>query len=203
MIVDNFDILTPFIRFGDNRENIILVLLLKRSKDGHKVSGPSKNRTIKSYHFQSLEQFEKQQDEIRALCNEFKCRAYICLNPKPVLNVLFSLQGQCIEHIREMVHGGQCVSLKGILDSAVAKSGGDVNTWWVVDIDTNDIEEIAKYREIIDGARSGHDKNIIMTVDTAHGKHFITHPFDTRVLEGSGIEIKKECLTLLYANVIE
>lgn len=202
MIVDNFDKLLPLCRFDKDKQNIIMVWLVQRNKDGHSVNGKNKNRTIKSYHFQSAEQFEHSREEIMSLCNEFHCRAYVSLNPKPIINVLFTLQGLCIERIRQTMATKQGISLKGMLDSAVMKTGGDGDKWWVVDVDTTSDNEVYKHRQLIENARSGHEYNIIATIPTLHGSHFITYPFDVRVLEGTGIEVKKNCLTLLYANIM-
>lgn len=202
MIVDNFDKIIPLCRFDKDKQNIVLVWLVQRNKDGHSVNGKNKNRTIKSYYFQSAEQLEHSREEIMSLCSEFHCRAYISLNPKPIINVLFTLQVLCIEHIRQMMVTKQGISLKGMLDSAVAKTGGDGDKWWVIDVDTTSDSEVYKYRQLIENARSGHEYNIIATIPTLHGLHFITYPFDVRVLDGTGIEVKKNCLTLLYANIM-
>ena len=64
---------------------------------------------------------------------------------------------------------------------------------------SEDAEEQTSIFNKVDNAQSGHDHNIIEQVKTVHGVHFITHPFDTRVLESTGVEAKKEGLTLLYA----
>ena len=90
--IDNFDAIIPHLEFAENLKSIILVWVVKRNKDGNtEAKGNNKNRTIKSYHFQDLEHLKEKKEEIIALCKEFNCRAYICMNPKPVLNVLFSL----------------------------------------------------------------------------------------------------------------
>lgn len=67
--VNNFDLIVPHLRFADNLKSIILVWVVKRNKDGNtEAKGNNKNRTIKSYHFQSLEHFLDKRDEIISLC---------------------------------------------------------------------------------------------------------------------------------------
>ena len=180
---------------ADNKKSIIWIWVVMRAKD----NAEHKERTIKSYHIQSLDDFDYKKDEIIELCHRYHCRAYICVNPKPVLNVLFSLQSIVMENIKNEVNGGSSMLLKGMLDSAVMKSGSNGNKFWVIDVDSEDAEEQSIIFNKVDNAQSGHDHNIIEQVKTVHGVHFITHPFDTRVLESTGVEAKKEGLTLLYA----
>ena len=198
--INNFDKLRQFLAkettfVTDNKKSIIWIWVVMRAKDNTE----HKERTIKSYHIQSLMDFDYKKDEIIELCKRYHCRAYICVNPKPILNVLFSLQSIVMENIKNEVNGGSSMLLKGMLDSAVMKSGSDENKFWIIDVDSEDetiqIEIINK----VNNAQSGYDYNIIESIKTVHGIHFITHTFDTRVLEGTGIEAKKEGLTLLYA----
>ena len=198
--INNFDKLRQFLAeettfAADNKKSIIWIWVVMRAKD----NAEHKERTIKSYHIQGLDDFDYKKDEIIELCKRYHCRAYICINPKPVLNVLFSLQSIVMENIKNEVNGGSSMLLKGMLDSAVMKSGSNGNKFWIIDVDSEDTEEQTSIFNKIDNAQSGHDHNIIEQVKTVHGVHFITHPFDTRVLESTGVEAKKEGLTLLYA----
>lgn len=198
--INNFDKLRQFLAeettfAADNKKSIIWIWVVMRAKD----NAEHKERTIKSYHIQSLDDFDYKKDEIIELCKRYHCRAYICVNPKPVLNVLFSLQSIVMENIKNEVNGGSSMLLKGMLDSAVMKSGSNGNKFWIIDVDSEDAEEQTSIFNKIDNAQSGHDHNIIEQVKTVHGVHFITYPFDTRVLENTGVEAKKEGLTLLYA----
>ena len=198
--INNFDKLRQFLAeettfAADNKKSIIWIWVVMRAKD----NAEHKERTIKSYHIQSLDDFDYKKDEIIELCKRYHCRAYICINPKPVLNVLFSLQSIVMENIKNEVNGRSSMLLKGMLDSAVMKSGSNGNKFWIIDVDSEDAEEQTSIFNKVDNAQSGHDHNIIEQVKTVHGVHFITHPFDTRVLESTGVEAKKEGLTLLYA----
>lgn len=203
--VNNFEAIIPYLKFKENLKSIILVWVVKRNKDGNtEAKGNNKNRTIKSYHFQSLEHFIEKETEIIELCKEFNCRAYICMNPKPILNVLFTLQGIVMEHIKEVIHHDTKISLKGMIDSAVMKSGGNGDEkLWVVDIDDYDSEKTQEIVKTINESCSGFALNVIAKFPTVHGCHLITHPFDIRDLAAKypEVEVKKEGLTLLYAYV--
>ena len=194
--INNFKKVAKFLKFDPNKKTVVWVWVAIRAKD----NAEHIERTVKSYHIQSLEEFEKRKKEIMKLCREFHCRAYVCINPKPILNILFSLQSIVMENIRNEVNGGTSMLLKGMLDSAVMKSGGaDGEKLWILDVDTTDKEEVARIINKVQYAPSGFTKNVVSTIPTAHGYHVITHPFDTRVLNGTGVEAKKEGLTLLYA----
>lgn len=202
--INNFDKLRQFLAkattfAADNKKSIIWIWVVMRAKDNVE----HKERTIKSYHIQSLDDFDYKKDEIIELCKRYHCRAYICINPKPVLNVLFSLQSIVMENIKNEVNGGSSMLLKGMLDSAVMKSGSNGNKFWIIDVDSEDDKEQLIIFNKVDNSQSGRDHNIIEQVKTVHGVHFITRPFDTRVLEGTGVEAKKEGLTLLYAYLNE
>jgi len=195
MTINNFKKIGKFLKFDPKKKTVIWVWVAIRAKD----NAERIERTVKSYHIQSLEDFEKRKKEIMKLCRTYHCRAYVCINPKPILNILFSLQSIVMENIRNEVNGGSSMLLKGMLDSAVMKSGGDGEKLWILDVDTKDEEEVAQIINKVKYAPSGHTNNVVSTIPTAHGYHVITYPFDTRVLNGTGVEAKKEGLTLLYA----
>lgn len=196
--INNFERIKPILEFAPKKKSIVWVWVVMRAKDNKDHI----ERTIKSYHIQSMEDFEKREQEIMDLCKQHHCRAYICINPKPILNVLFALQSIVMQNIKNEVNGGSSMLLKGMLDSAVMKSGGDDGKLWVIDVDTFDEDAIALAYDAINNASSNFTgNNIIATIPTAHGTHFITHTFDTRVLThfDAPAELKKEGLTLLYA----
>ena len=121
--VNNFDIITPQLNFASNNRSIVLVWLVSRKKDGStKVKGSNRVRTIKSYHFQSMEHFLEKREEIITICKTFHCRAYICMNPKPLLKTLFTLQEIVMDTIKGTLDNTVPVSLKGVLDSAIMKT---------------------------------------------------------------------------------
>ena len=76
--VNNFDLITPYLNFAPNNRSIILVWLVSREKDGStKVKGSNRVRTIKSYHFQSMEHFLEKKEEIITICKTFKGIIYL------------------------------------------------------------------------------------------------------------------------------
>ena len=198
--VDNFDKIRPMLNF--DKKFVYLVWLVKRNKDGNtKAKGNNKNRTIKSYFFQDIDHFDSRKEEIIALCKLFNCRAYICVNRKPVFNVLLEMSNNINERLRQVVNDN-FTGFNGIVDSAIMKTGSDGNKLWVVDVDTKDEKYIDEIKQIVNSSRSGFSPVVVDEVPTAHGLHLITHPFDLSNLTLEP-EIKKEGLTLLYAYLNE
>lgn len=195
--VNNFDKLASILDFDG--KCVYIVWLVLRNKDGNtKARGNNKNRTIKSYYFQDKEHFLQRKEEIIELCKIFNCRAYMCVNRKPLVNILCMLQNNISERFRQLV-GGQTPRLVGMVDGAVMKAGSDGRKKWIIDIDDKDPEFLAVMIDAINDSRSEHEKNVIATLPTAHGYHLITYPFDVERIKMYNVDIKKEGLTLLYA----
>jgi hypothetical protein len=123
------------------------------------------------------------------------------LNKKPLENVLFALQDNLTDRLRQMMHG-QIIGINGMLDHAVMTAGTNGDKRWIVDIDTLDENIINLIEKDINNARSTYSQNVIARIPTAHGVHIVTHPFNI-VNTSIGRDIKREGLTLLYAYLEE
>ena len=198
--VNNFEQIKSLLEFDG--KSIYLVWLVLRNKDGNtEAKGNNRNRTIKSYYFQDMKHFEEREQEIIEICKIFNCRAYICLNKKPLENVLFEIQDNLTDRLRQMMHG-QITGINGMLDHAVMKAGTNGDKRWIVDVDILDENIINSIEKDINNARSSYSQNVITRIPTAHGVHIVTYPFnmsDTSVTR----DVKKEGLTLLYAYLSE
>lgn len=212
MIVNNFEKIKNILNFDG--KSVYLVWLVMRNKDGNtQAKGNNRNRTIKSYYFLTKEQLEIRQEEIIKLCDLFNCRAYIGINKKPMNKVLFQLQNTLTDYMQQYFGGNDFIpNIHALVDSSVMKCGTNGRKMWIVDIDTKDRNQIESIVRIINSCRSSFDCNVINELQTAHGVHLITHPFEIPqyeklINENTDIcefpEIKKEGLTLLYANLVE
>ena len=212
MIVNNFEAIKNILNFDG--KSVYLVWLVMRNKDGNtQAKGNNRNRTIKSYYFLTKEQLEMRQEEIIKLCDLFNCRAYIGINKKPMNKVLFQLQNTLTDYMQQYFGGNEFIpNIHALVDSSVMKCGTEGRRMWIVDIDTKDRNQIEAIVRIINACRSSFDCNVINELQTAHGVHLITHPFEIPqyeklINENMDIcefpEIKKEGLTLLYANLVE
>lgn len=212
MVVNNFEEIKNILNFDG--KSVYLVWLVMRNKDGNtQAKGNNRNRTIKSYYFLTKEQLEMRQEEIIKLCDLFNCRAYIGINKKPMNKVLFQLQNTLTDYMQQYFGGNEFIpNIHALVDSSVMKCGTEGRRMWIVDIDTKDRSQIEAIIRIINSCRSSFDCNVINELQTAHGVHLITHPFEIPqyeklINENTDIrefpEIKKEGLTLLYANLVE
>ena len=212
MVVNNFEAIKNILNFDG--KSVYLVWLVMRNKDGNtQAKGNNRNRTIKSYYFLTKEQLEMRQEEIIKLCDLFNCRAYIGINKKPMNKVLFQLQNTLTDYMQQYFGGNEFIpNIHALVDSSVMKCGTEGRRMWIVDIDTKDRNQIEAIVKIINFCRSGFACNVINELQTAHGVHLITHPFEIPqyeklINENTDIrefpEIKKEGLTLLYANLVE
>lgn len=212
MVVNNFEAIKNILKFDG--KSVYLVWLVMRNKDGNtQAKGNNRNRTIKSYYFLTKEQLEMRQEEIIKLCDLFNCRAYIGINKKPMNKVLFQLQNTLTDYMQQYFGGNEFIpNIHALVDSSVMKCGTEGRRMWIVDIDTKDRNQIEAIVRIINSCRSSFDCNVINELQTAHGVHLITHPFEIPqyeklINENKDIrefpEIKKEGLTLLYANLVE
>lgn len=212
MVVNNIETIKNILNF--DCKSVYLVWLVMRNKDGNtQAKGNNRNRTIKSYYFLTKEQLEMRQEEIIKLCDLFNCRAYIGINKKPMNKVLFQLQNTLTDYMQQYFGGNEFIpNIHALVDSSVMKCGTEGRRMWIVDIDTKDRNQIEDIVRIINSCRSSFDCNVINELQTAHGVHLITHPFEIPqyeklINENTDIrefpEIKKEGLTLLYANLVE
>lgn len=207
MIVDNIELIEPLLKFDKKGQTCFMVQIMQRKKDGNevKVHGSNRNRTVKTYHFYTKEYFELKKEEIREICEFFNARAYININPKPLMSILFKLSQMITDTIKTMWHGDHPMSLVGLVDSAIAQTvAKKSDDTWVIDIDEEEMPFVDDIMEIVTRAKSDFNENIIAELPTVSGKHFITHRFDCRELiekyPKEGL-IKRNSNTLLYANV--
>ena len=225
MIVDNFKQIAEILPEAENpRDSMFLIQLVIRHKDGHldAANGNNRNRTVRSYQINTKEELLKKEKEIKALCDFFRARAYININPKNTVEVLLK-QMELINHALScMWHGDHKVMLRGTLDSALARTGEDdvefrdvdpqdlalIQTLaekrhrtWVIDCDN--LSMVEDIRERINNSRKSVDNVIVAEIPTKSGLHFITRPFDY-ITAFNGLEekpeVKKNSYTLLYFN---
>lgn len=225
MIVDNFKQIAEILPEAENpRDSMFLIQLVVRHKDGHldAANGNNRNRTIRSYQINTKEELLKKEKEIKALCDFFRARAYININPKNTVEVLLKQMELINSTLKCMWQGDHKFMLRGTLDGALARTGeddvefGDVDPQdlaliqtlaekrhrtWVVDCD--DLSTVEDVRNRILSSKRSIENVIVAEIPTVSGLHFITYPFNyLEVFEGleNRPEIKKNSYTLLYFN---
>ena len=193
-MIDNIELIKPLLNF-ENEGDFYMLYVLKRKKD--QPEGERDNhqsvRTIKTYCVESIEYLEKRYDEIKQLCEMFKARAYIHVQKQNHKDVSLEMMIGLAEKIKNGQH-----NQKHLFDSVV----GQIKTHesrWIVDLDTQDEEEVVRMTKVINITRPEGDK-IKCIIPTKNGYHFITDRFD--VLQFSNVypdvDIQKKNPTLLF-----
>lgn len=193
--IDNLVYLKDLLKF-EKHGDFYMLYILKRKKD--QPEGERDNhqsvRTIKSYCVDSIEYLEKRYDEIKNLCEIFKARAYIHVSSQNHSDVGLEMLSELANRIKNGV-----TNHKNLFDSVVGKL--KVNeTFWIVDIDTNDSEEIFKIQLHIDSCRPFGKDKIISIIPTKNGVHLITKKFDVMEFKKKfpEIDIQKKNPTVLF-----
>ena len=206
MIVDNFEVFKKIIN-PLNDDEFYFVQILIRGKDGHTeqgVNGSNKNRLIKFYTIKSAEHLEKVEEEIKAICNAINGRAYI----HPTKRSFKAVSKECLKATVEMFLSENNMGLKGAYSTACGKSYITSDKKFVIDLDDENASQ-EKIKEIVYYITNqceplSHNK-LCYCVNTAHGIHLITTPFNTARFyqKFPDIDIHKNNPTLLYFNCRE
>ena len=206
MIVDNFNVFKKIINTL-NDDEFYFVQILIRGKDGHTepgINGNNKNRLIKFYTIKSAEHLEKVENEIKSICNAVNARAYI----HPTKRSFKAVSKECLKATVEMFLSENNMGLKGAYSTACGKSYITSDKKFVIDLDDENASQ-EKIKEIVNYITNeceplSHNK-LCYRVDTAHGMHLITTPFNTAKFyqKFPDIDVHKNNPTLLYFNCLE
>jgi len=193
-MINNLELIKPLLNFSEQGD-FYMLYVFKRKKD--QPEGERDNhqsvRTIKTYCVDSIEYLEKRYDEIKQLCEMFKARAYIHVQKQNHKDVSLNMLATLAERIRDGVS-----NQKGLFDSVV----GQIKTKekrWIVDIDTQDIQELRNIQVTINRCKPEGPK-IKFIIPTKNGYHLITDKFDVKTFSEQypEVTIQKKNPTLLY-----
>ena len=193
-MIDNLEQIKQLLNF-ENEGDFYMLYVFKRKKD--QPEGERDNhqsvRTIKTYCVDSIEYLEKRYDEIKQLCEMFKARAYIHVQKQNHKDVSLEMMMSLAERIKN----GQHIQ-KGLFDSVV----GQIKTnekRWIVDLDTQDEDEVVRMTKVINITRPEGDK-VKCIIPTKNGYHFITDRFDVSQFSNvyPDVDIQKKNPTLLF-----
>lgn len=191
-------------------DKVFEIQVLRRGKDHPNM--PAANYSFKNYYVDSIESYDRYEDEIKKCCDVLGLRAYISVNVKSKEK----LQLQCLKIIADNLAMGELKKPWKIFYKAFGTTVAPEQRW-IVDIDFKDLDIIDDVRFVINRCQSGfNNQNVILEVPTKSGMHLITHPFNVKAYKdeidyirkeaqwSDDIEIpeiKKNHLTLLYENL--
>lgn len=197
-MVDNFDILIPFLKF-ESDDDFYYLQIMQRRKDN--PESLEKNTVIiKNYYIRSIEYIAKKRQEIIDICNFFNARAGLRLNKRSYRKVAFrTLNNITAQMMQEDFH-----SAKTAFDNACGQCHNDNQKKWIVDIDSvapkfnvdglcDLINQLDPYEE---------KQKILAVVPTKSGIHLITTPFNMKVFSQiwPSMDVHKDNPTLLYCG---
>ena len=193
-MIDNLEQIKQLLNF-ENEGDFYMLYVFKRKKD--QPEGERDNhqsvRTIKTYCVDSIEYLDKRYDEIKQLCEMFKARAYIHVQKQNHKDVSLEMMIGLAEKIKNGQH-----NQKHLFDSVV----GQIKTHekrWIVDLDTQDEDEVVRMTKVINITRPEGDK-VKCIIPTKNGYHFITDRFDVSQFSNvyPDVDIQKKNPTLLF-----
>ena len=212
-MTDNFTIVKEFIQsqwggqFNDFTDAFYAVEIIGRKKDG----AAADTHKFKTYFIKNIEDLDKCEAEIKAVCDALKMRAYISVNSKSWRQVTLNTMAEYADRIAH----DDFSKPYSVFESCVGKFVDRSSQLWIIDVDKEDAdfhcmsidELVAYYTEIIE-KECAPRKQIVTVIPTKTGKHIICHPFNTVEFSNKACGatcteglIKKNNFTLLYENI--
>ena len=212
-MTDNFTIIKDFIQsqwggqFNDFTDAFYAVEIIGRKKDG----AAANTYKFKTYFIKNIEDLDKCEAEIKAVCDALKMRAYISVNSKSWRRVTLNTIAEYADRIAH----DDFSKPYSVFESCVGKFVDRSLQLWIVDVDKEDadfhcmsIDDLVTYYiEIIEKECSPR-RPIVTVIPTKTGKHIICHPFNTVEFSNKACSatcteglIKKNRFTLLYENI--
>lgn len=204
-LVDNFNLFREIMNWNSPDEFYFVQILIRR-KDGHNepgVNGNNKNRMIKIYTVRSLEDLNKFEPEIKAICHAINGRAYI----HPTKRSFNEVANECLRITTDIyLSKTNNIGLKAAYSTACGKSFISKDKKFVLDLDGEMVDKrkdvinfINRFCEPCDSIKYEY------LVPTAHGVHIITKPFNRQRFsqEFPDIDVHTNNPTLLYFECLE
>ena len=202
-MIDNFELIKSLLEFPNN-DIYYHLQIIRRGKDHPEL--PAKNRMIKSYFINDINDLDFYEQEIKKLCEIFGARAYINLAPKSIERTTL-LQ---VKYLSQRVYDGDYKKIWKSWDTCAGEVKGE-KPRWVVDIDSKDKFEIleikrfinslsAKILPMLDTIPPTNRELVLTEIPTKNGIHLITKPFNLQQFKEKypDIDIHKNNPTLLY-----
>lgn len=210
MIINNLELIKPFLKFESN-DIYYHLQILKRRKDclEHEKARNNNSRCLKTYYISSIEYLEEKFPEIQKLCKHHQARAYINLNSKSYIKTAFEMNIKVAERMKNK----QFEYIYRSYESAAGMSDVNVgNIRWIVDIDEKEISPLmmsyiehhcapfSNWTYDVDNDVDIFNSKILAKIPTKSGWHLITKPFNLQQFKQQypDVDVQKNNPTLLY-----
>ena len=193
-MVNNFELIKPLLIF-DNDDLFYHAQIIKRKKENPELG--SNNLSVKHYYIKSLSQFERQFSEMQALAKYSNARACINLNRRSFEKLAFL----CLKKVTDQILNKDFANVQKAFSRVAGQYSTDPHKKWILDIDQKNYstEEFLLLTNTLSSVKA----NIIATLPTKNGEHWITSPFNIQAFQtlykGALVEsIHKDNPTILY-----
>ncbi len=198
-IVDNFDLFRSIMHW-ESKDEFYFAQILVRGKDGHNepgINGNNKNRMIRMYVIRSLDDLNKFESEIKAICHAINGRCYV----HPTKRSFEEVADECLRITTDAYLCKANLALKSVYSTACGKTFITKDKQFVIDLDGDDVENVEKIIQFIEyHCQPFNCIKYQYSVPTAHGLHLITLPFNREKFAENypDIDVHANSPTLLY-----
>ena len=181
-MIDNFNIIRQHLDFKTPTDRYI-IHILRRPKDcqnlKNRLGSNEAQRLIRTYYIDSLEYFDSKIPAIKELCESCNARAYIIVQPRDNFECLLNLGKKIFDTIQNKNYS---VKPEHLIRQAYCEWHKSRKKTWILDLDDNEMHGWNK-QQVLDIVKRlvkecGHDVNECYEVNTKHGSHIITPPFN-------------------------
>ena len=207
-MTDNFELIKEYLRSNDIPEHNSASLLknyvieiISRGKDNPDM--PAANRHFKNYYITCIDSLEKYEDEIKALCDNLRMRAYVSVNYKMFDQILMNVSAEAAKRVASHNFGKPYAIYEHCSGEYVNRN----DRKFIIDVDEGQLD----YTYYVGVLKEKMGIDPILIVPTRSGYHIITNVFSEEAFtnyiyhDGFGIsmvpDIKRNHLTLLYENL--
>jgi len=196
--------ITDLMDFSNN--NIYFLMVLTRPKNNPGVTKAS--RVFIREPVRSLESYPDKLEKCRAEAKRigFKMYIYVSVNARNTINGYENFKKTITEYECQALHGKEDFKdplkrIDKLWYSSMMQPNARATKYFIVDIDTKDNSVLQNVRNIINNWNvKEHTSQILLEKETRNGYHFVTTPFDVRILSAvNNVEVKTDGLLFLEA----
>lgn len=206
MIVNNKDLIISLLEFP-HKDIFYFIQILQRKRDmkelGKQPLGGSNNnsRLIKAYFIKSVDQLEKQWEEMVKLAEVFEARVCINLNPRNFRKAAF----HTLQKIANQMSNDDFYNIHKAFTSVCGEYHSEIDKRWLIDIDAEDMDKVKDIINVVNNLHTqiqNKEYKILANIPSKSGTHIITHPFNLMKFQElyPNISVHKNNPTLLYLN---
>ena len=207
-MTDNFELIKEYLRSNGIPEHNSASLLknyvieiVSRGKDNPDM--PAANRHFRNYYITCIYSLEKYEDEIKAVCDNLRMRAYVSVNYKMFDQILMNASAEAAKRVASHNFGKPYAIYEHCSGEYVNKN----DRKFIIDVDEDQLD----YTYYVDILKEKMDIDPVLIVPTRSGTHIITPVFEESQFnmyiaeDGYDVskipDIKRNHLTLLYENL--